>query len=45
MELRDFLVKEKKQTYASGKKPKILDDGFEELTYEEGELFYRDRWL
>lgn len=44
MELRDFIVKAKRNTYASGAKPKVLDDGFEELAYEEGDLLYRDRW-
>lgn len=44
MELRDFIVKAKRNSYASGAKPKVLDDGFEELTYEEGDLYYRDRW-
>ena len=44
MELRDFIVKAKRNTYASGTKSKVLDDGFEELTYQEGNLLYRDRW-
>ena len=34
----------KKETYAAGKESKKLTDGFEELSYEEGEFFYRDRW-
>ncbi len=44
MELRDFIVKAKRSTYASGAKPKVLNDGFEELTYVEGNLLYIDRW-
>lgn len=44
MDVNEFIVKAKKSTYASGAKSKILDDGFEELTYKEGDLFYRDRW-
>ncbi|MBI2452507.1 hypothetical protein HYV50_05560 [Candidatus Pacearchaeota archaeon] len=44
MKLADFIAKAKKSTYASGAKPKILEDGFEELSYEERGLHYRDRW-
>lgn len=44
MKLSQFLVNAKKATYASGKKPIILADGFEEFTYEEGEYKYRDRY-
>ena len=44
MEFREFLVKAKKHTYASGQKAKVLDDEFEELTFTDGKLFYRDRW-
>lgn len=44
MDLIDFIVKAKKHTYASGRKSRVLDDGFEELTFSEGDLFYRDRW-
>ncbi len=44
MNLAQFLVKAKKATYASGKKPKLLEDGFEEFTYEEGKYKYRDRY-
>jgi hypothetical protein len=43
MEFVDFIVKAKKSTYASGKKSDIID-GFETLTYEEGEFSYRDKW-
>lgn len=38
------MVKAKKNTYASGKKPNILEDGFEEFEYVEGDLKYRDRY-
>ena len=44
MEIASFLVKAKKNTYASGKKPTILDDGFEEFIYEENGYKYRDRY-
>lgn len=42
MELAKFLVKAKRNTYASGDKPKKLANGFEEFYYEEGELKYKD---
>lgn len=35
---RTFLVRAKKNTYASGNKPKKLEDGFEEFVYTEGDL-------
>ncbi|PIR98275.1 MAG: XRE family transcriptional regulator [Candidatus Colwellbacteria bacterium CG10_big_fil_rev_8_21_14_0_10_42_22] len=43
--LSKFLVQAKVATYASdsGKK-RILDDGGTELTYQEGDLLYRDRY-
>ncbi len=44
MNLIQFLVKAKKATYASGKPPKKLNDGFEEFTYEEEGYRYRDRY-
>src|SRR3989338_8031538 len=44
MELVDFIVKAKKQTYASGKPARKLEDGFEEFFYEEGDYKYRDRY-
>ena len=44
MNIRDFIVKAKKSTYASGKKPKLLDDGFEEFFYKEEDYEYRDRY-
>ena len=40
MMLIDFIVKSKKQTYASGKPPKKLEDGFEEFTYLKGKYRY-----
>ncbi len=44
MEISAFLVRAKKDTYASGKKPTVLEDGFEQFTYQEGTLSYRDRY-
>lgn len=44
MELPAFLIRAKKNTYASGEKPKILEDDFEEFVYEEAEFKYRDRY-
>ncbi|MBS3157249.1 hypothetical protein J4442_03720 [Candidatus Woesearchaeota archaeon] len=44
MELVDFIVKAKKQTYASGKPARKLEDGFEEFVYEEGGYKYRDKY-
>ncbi|MEK6903758.1 MAG: DUF5680 domain-containing protein [Nanoarchaeota archaeon] len=44
MELVDFIIKSKKQTYASGKPARKLKDGFEEFVYEEGDYKYRDRY-
>lgn len=42
-----FLVKAKKNTYATNgeSKEKILGDGSKELTYEEGQYKYRDRYF
>ena len=44
MKFEDFLVKAKKNTYAAGAKPRDIWNGFEELTYGEKGLRYRDRW-
>jgi hypothetical protein len=44
MSLNEFIVKAKKNTYASGKPPKKLEDGFEEFTFKEGKYNYRDRY-
>src|SRR3989344_8108354 len=44
MELANFIVKAKKDTYASGNPPLKLPDGFEEFVYEDGEYKYRDRY-
>ena len=44
MELVNFIVKAKKQTYASGNPATKLEDGFEEFVYEEGDYKYRDRY-
>ncbi len=41
MQFTEFIVKAKKNTYASGQKPTILDDGFEELTSSDGEFIKR----
>lgn len=47
MELNEFLVKAKKNTYAkSGEGGETkLEDGTRELTYEEGGFKYRDRYF
>jgi hypothetical protein len=44
LELCKFLVKAKINTYASGKEGNILTDESKELTFEEGEFVYRDRY-
>ncbi len=44
MELADFIVKAKKNTYASGRKSVKLGDGFEEFVFEEENYRYRDRY-
>ncbi len=44
MELREFITKAKKNTYASGEKATRLKDGFDEFTYKEGNYEYRDRY-
>ena len=44
MKFKDFLVKAKKETYASGNSPKKLADGFEEFSFEEGKYKYQDRY-
>jgi hypothetical protein len=44
MELVNFIVKAKKQTYASGNSAIKLEDGFKEFIYEEGDYRYRDRY-
>jgi len=47
MELNEFLVKAKINTYASSGEggEKILEDGGKELNYETGEWKYRDRYF
>lgn len=44
MELVDFIVRAKRNTYASGNKAAKLEDGFEEFIFEEGNFRYRDRY-
>ena len=44
MELVNFIVKAKRNTYASGNKATKLKDGFEEFIFEEGDFKYRDRY-
>lgn len=44
MKLVDFIVKAKKQTYASGNSARKLEDGFEEFIFEEDGFKYRDRY-
>ncbi len=43
--LRRFLVKAKRNTYASGNNTVKLDDGSEEFVYENGIYKYRDRYF
>lgn len=45
--LEEFLVKAKVNTYASSGEggERILEDGSKELTYEEGDFKYRDRYF
>lgn len=47
MELNEFLVKAKKNTYAMGGEggEKKYEDGMREFIYEEGEWKYRDRYF
>ena len=47
MELQDFLVKAKINTYASNgeSKERILKDGSKELIYKNANLIYRDRYF
>ncbi|MBX4201003.1 XRE family transcriptional regulator [Candidatus Parcubacteria bacterium] len=47
MELNEFLVKAKKNTYASNGEggENKLEDGSKELTFEEGDFKYRDRYF
>lgn len=45
MQLVDFIVKAKKDTYASGKKAQKLADGSKRFTFEEGELKYQDTYF
>jgi len=46
MELSKFLVKAKISTYASEGEANeiVLEDGAKELTFEDGEFKYRDRY-
>ena len=46
MELSKFLVKAKITTYASDEEinERVLEDGAKELTFEDGEFKYRDRY-
>lgn len=44
-DLAKFLVKAKKNTYASNGKETIFEDGSRELVYEENEFRYRDRYF
>jgi len=44
LELCKFLVKAKINTYTSGREGTILTDGSKELTFEEGEFVYRDKY-
>jgi hypothetical protein len=47
MEFIPFLLQAKRQTYASGGEgnERILEDGAREMSYREGEYFYRDRYF
>lgn len=45
MQLQEFLIKAKINTYASGAREKTLKDGSKELWFEEGDWRYRDRYF
>ncbi len=45
MDLADFLVYAKRQTYGSGAKPRSLDDGSKEYLVSLDEYTYRDRYI
>lgn len=45
MNLAQFLVKAKKNTYASGEPGRTLQDGTQEFEFQEGDFRYRDRFL
>ena len=45
MQLKDFIVKAKKDTYASGKKAIKLEDGSERFDFEEGKWRYQDTYF
>ena len=45
LSLRDFLMKAKKHSYASGHAAEVLADGCHEFTFQEGEFLYRDRYF
>lgn len=44
MDIVQFIVSAKKDTYASGKKPIKIEDGSERFTYLEDELEYQDTY-
>lgn len=44
MEINEFILKAKINTYAGDGKEKILEDGSKELIYKENGLKYRDRY-
>ena len=45
MELKHFVAKAKKDTYASGKKAEKLPDGSERFIFEDGEWKYQDTYF
>ena len=45
MELREFIIKAKKITYASGAKPSKLPDGSDQFMYAESDYKYTDTYF
>ena len=45
MNLKEFIIKAKKDTYASGKKSHKLPNGSERFTFEEGDWKYQDTYF
>ncbi len=45
MELKEFIVRAKRDTYASGKKAQKLEDGSERFIFEEGNWKYQDTYF
>lgn len=45
LELKEFIIEAKRNTYAKGIKSKKLKDKTEEIIYKKGKYFYRDRYF